>query len=119
MRTMGILTATPVTQGDLRAFTIEGGGEWREDHGIHQGVVNRNGGTVLVTLENESLRNSDEAERSEHRAMLGSDPQSYIVIGVIWEAGSRASIDLAKDLAEQMARRWSGVIDWGELHGEV
>ena len=119
MRTVAIITAKPVTQSDLRAFAIESGGEWREDYGIQQGVVDRNGGTVLVTLENETLFNGDEADRAEHKAMLGSEPRSYIVIGVIWRAGSRTSIDLAKVLAEQIARRWSGVVDWGELQGEA
>jgi hypothetical protein len=112
---MAILTARPVTEAELRTFTAEAGGEWREDYGVRQGIIDRNGGTVLLTLEDEMLTNGDEEERAEHRVMLGSDPQSYIVIGVIWKVGSRASTELAHDLAVEMVGRWSGVIDWGEL----
>lgn len=117
MRTMAILTAERVSKADLRAFTAEAGGVWREDYGVHQGIIDRDGGAVLLTLGNQSLLNGDEEERAENRSMLGSDPQSYIVIGVIWEACSRASIELARDVAQQMARRWSGVIDWDEVPG--
>lgn len=78
-------------------------------------MIERDGGTILLTLEPQTLVNGDQEERAVHRTMLGSDPQSYVVIGVIWKAGSSASFALAHDVATEMARRWSGVIDWGEL----
>ena len=119
MRTMAVLTAQTVTEADLGAFTTEAGGEWRDDYGVQQGIIERDGGTILLSVDDLTLLTGDEEERAEHRAMLGCNPQSYLVIGVIWEAGSRASIELARDVAMEMARRWSGVIDWGGLRGSL
>lgn len=112
MITIGVLTAKFVTENELREFTLEVGGEWRNVFGFNEGVIDRDGATVLIYLDPDSLLNGDDEERADHRARLGTDPKSIVVVGAMRVPGSNELSELSRSVLNQIADRWSGVIIW-------
>jgi hypothetical protein len=118
IRTIGILTKVLITENDLREFVLELGGEWRDEYGIRQGNIWRGSDEVILTLEPETLLNADDHERTKFRRMLGGIPRSYVVLGAISNVRGTIPIHLLTEVAERLAQRWSGMIDWVELDEE-
>jgi hypothetical protein len=119
MRTLAVLTAIPLTEPELRSMVLELGGEWREDYGTHQGIVVREGGEILLTLDNSVIDAcSDDDDPPWPRSKMGFDPKSQIVIGVVRYHDAekdRIARVLARDVAVQLSTKWRGYIDWDEV----
>lgn len=119
MRTMGVFLATPISEMDLREFVVRLGGEWREDFGIRQGIIARDGGQILLTLENDVIQQySTDEDPPWPREAMKFDPKSQVVIGVIRyhvPEQDRAAHHLARDVASQLSEKWNGFVDWDEV----
>jgi hypothetical protein len=119
MRTLSVLTPCPISETELRGVVIELGGAWREDYGIHQGIVVRSGAEILLTLDNAVI---DECSGDEDlpwpKTQMGFDPKSQVVIGVIRyhnQEQDLAARILSRDVADHLAKKWAGYIDWDDI----
>ena len=120
MRTVAVTTALQLTEEDLRAFVEERGGVWREDFGVHQGMMARDGGEILVSLETDTFDAFDEHDMASEQLRVGFLPRALVVIGVIRSADPRldhAAVVLGREVARQVAQQWGGHIDWEDLSG--
>ena len=119
MKTFAVLTATAVTEADLRSLVVELDGTWIEDAWVHQGSIFRDGGQIILRLENDAINDWDEGDTPPGpNALMGLPPKSQIVIGVIRYHDAeldRATRALAIDVAELLSKKWRGCIDWGDI----
>jgi hypothetical protein len=119
MRDVGVLSRVVVPDEQLRevvsAFAVSKGQP--VSHSVTESVIAEERESVYVmNLEPENSAYYSDEERLELELKLGGPVNGCVSIHF---ASSDIAMQLALALAQEVARRWSGVLDYGGMGGDV
>ena len=101
-----IVTSKKVNRQELRGFVESWGGYWNDEPTLDQGVVERHGSIIYVSLCQDIDQDYEAHEINDFTARLGTTPGAYIDVHISHQGSSET---LARDFAQSAIAKWKGL----------
>jgi len=108
MESIGVVFARSINNDDLKSFISEWGGIWDGNPSLNHGVIQRGPMTIYCNQAKPASFEYSPAELVEIATYIGVVPQTCVAVDISRSPGSQ---DLALEFANQLVKRWGGLID--------
>jgi len=108
MRNLIVIIKENVSLEMLKSYTLNQGGYWNDEPTLNQGVIEEGSEVIYLTVDDNFELDYEPSELIELTQKIGSQPKSIIDIHI---SNSENSDELAEKIAEDIIKKWGGVID--------